>query len=317
MACNLLTASLRRAVSAITATIVLPHLAFDNGLRSYTSSSFSGQAVMGSELQFSLPTSCVPNVMLPIWQGSERRLHKRAPRIPNRDSEWASSDAKHCVDRFTAEEAPLPSSYLSRTSPSGLDGEHEPIEKIPYEVAQKPPPKLKELIRISMKAKGDKNLIAFQVSKLHPSCLCRWDLTASPPHAEGQITRDAYQGSLQSIQADNFSRTKRCGAQGRESVQQKDGQQDACSQQRGCIRQEMECSSRQAHRQNRQNPQDVWRSSAQILLFIIQVSSALSTPPITHSCSLIPSSSRPERPDCIRQQSSKRFQLTVVIPFWL
>lgn len=67
VACDL-TAFIRRAVHATTATTVLPHLAY-NGPHSV------GQSVVGVHV----PTTIAPAVMLPNWQGNELRLHKRAP----------------------------------------------------------------------------------------------------------------------------------------------------------------------------------------------------------------------------------------------
>ena len=154
-----------RAVSATTATTVLPRLAFDHGLRSITASPFADQVVMGMHVA---PYAVMP----PDWQGSEHRLHKRAPIGM---SEWVScAAAEHCADEWSLDAGDEEVDLVKRQF-LGLHrvaSKHMPAGSIPDAVAKKLPPKPKELYRIKKETKGDDNLFQFQVSRYHPHQRC-------------------------------------------------------------------------------------------------------------------------------------------------
>ena len=160
MACDL-TAFLRRAVHATTAANVLPGIAY-NGPGSF------GQGAMGMHV----PTTIAPTVMLPNWQGSEHRLHKRGS---IKTSEWASFVVMHCADKCTtAKEEVLYPPPLRKPS---NDGKHGRERTIPAEIAAKDPTASPgEVIQRMKQVQGFKNkkkVVGFEVRRLHPPCLCR------------------------------------------------------------------------------------------------------------------------------------------------
>ena len=142
MACDL-TASLHRVV--------------------FATSPFTAQAAM----DIYDPTPTVAAVMQPNWHGSERHLHKRAP---IGEGEWTRPVVKHSADHCMAEEVDLEKRHIFRV------GKYHPSERVPEDIAQAPPPKLKELYRIGRNSKGDKvkeHIAHFQASRHRPPCLRR------------------------------------------------------------------------------------------------------------------------------------------------
>ena len=169
MACDL-TISLRRAVSATMATTVLPPLAY-SGPNSIIASPFTGQAVIGMHY----PANSAPGVMLPGWQGSERRLHKRAPFSMGKGTNSAAS--KHCADECTpddgAEEVNLQKRSIKsffRYHPLTSQGRRDPKGVISEVDALRSPATGEGIIQLKKKYEGDeskKHLLGFEVGRCH------------------------------------------------------------------------------------------------------------------------------------------------------
>ena len=156
VACDL-TTSLRRAVSATTATTVLPRRAYSGP------SMTAGQSVMGMQI-----TADSAPLSLPGWHESDRRLFKRAPFSIG---EWASLIAKHGANECTAENgSPLLDKPPPRKSIFDIHGTHDPKGTISQEEAAKPIATFEELEGMRKEAEGDKtkkNTLAFHVSRHH------------------------------------------------------------------------------------------------------------------------------------------------------
>ena len=187
-------------------------------------------------------TRSAPVVLLPNWQGSERRLHKRAPL---KLGECASFAAKLCADECTAAEliestdsVPPKESKESKAfkeskeSFVGHQGKHDQTSRISREEAESPIPAREELNEKKMKAKGDPKKLStpsFNVSGHHPPLLPSWLLTTGLHHAAGEIEAGKSTLILSGFQDPCGSFLSECLGQGREDVQQEEGRRHACS----------------------------------------------------------------------------------------
>ena len=116
------------------------------------------------------PTIIAPAVMLPTWQGSELRLHKRAP---IGIGGWTSlAVTKLCADKCTpdigAEDGDLEKRGILRNTLFGSQGVDDPNGIISPEIAANSPAKWKELNAIRKGGDGSsmsRHNIAFEVAR--------------------------------------------------------------------------------------------------------------------------------------------------------